>query len=77
MQLKYKYNLSTEGRKSSATPAQTAKHDVLPYINILDKCTRKLAITQKSLGKTAFGSAISWRRMTQKSSTSSKRLASH
>ena len=44
MQLKYnnynRYNASTEGRKS-ATPSQPSRHDVLPYLNLLDKCTRK------------------------------------
>lgn len=37
-----KYQLSTEARKSSTT--QPHRHDVLPYINLLDKCTRSLPL---------------------------------
>ena len=74
MQLKYnnythnnsqstnKYQLSTEARKSSATHAH--RHDVLPYINLLDKCTRTLHIIQKFWERIEFGFETSSKPMT-------------
>jgi hypothetical protein len=40
MQHRYKINNSNEARKSSTNTIQSQKNDTLPYINLLDKCTR-------------------------------------
>lgn len=45
MQYKFKYNGSTEGRKLSQNQYHNShKNQTLPYINLLDKCTRNFQI---------------------------------